>query len=94
MVIILVVSIVFPILMLFLKNKSKILQMVFNAIAAISAVIFGDIAAIAIWQILIDDTVFMTKIHSVFLNPFFLITGAYLALFSIYRLLILTFDER
>ncbi len=94
MVIIVVATIVLPILMLYLKNRSKKFQIVFNAIAAISAVIFGVIAAVSIQQILIDGTVFMTAIHSVFLNPFFLITGAYIGLFAIYRLLVLTLDER
>lgn len=94
MVIIVVVSIIFPILMLYLKNRNKKFQIAFNAIATISAVIFGVIAAVSIRQILIDDTVFMTAIHSVFLNPTFLVTGAYIGLFTIYRLLILTLDER
>ncbi|WP_339236857.1 transposase [Oceanobacillus sp. FSL W7-1281] len=94
MVILLTGSIICPILMLYLKNRSKKFQIAFNAIAAISAVIFGIIAAVSIRQVLIDDTVFMTAIHSVFLNPFFLITGAYIGLFTIYRLLILTLDER
>lgn len=80
--------------MLYLKIRSKKFQIAFNAIAAISAIIFGVIAAVSIRQILIDDTVFMTAIHSVFLNPFFLLTGSYIGLFAIYRLLILTLDER
>ncbi|GGP17362.1 transposase [Oceanobacillus neutriphilus] len=94
MIIILVASIAVPILMLYLKIRSKKFQIAFNALAAISAVIFGVIAAVSIRQILIDNTVFMTAIHSVFLNPIFLITGAYIGLFAIYRLLILTLDER
>ncbi|WP_242698517.1 transposase [Bacillus sp. SD088] len=94
MIIILAASIIFPTLMLNLKNKSKTIQIVFNAIALLSAIIFGDIAALAIRQILIDNTVFMTAIHSVFLNPLFLITGGYIGLFAIYRLLILTLSER
>lgn len=69
-------------------------QLLFNIIAVISAIIFGSIASTSMFQILIDNAVFMTAIHGIFLNPFFLITGAYLGVFIIYRLLILTMDER
>lgn len=68
--------------------------MIFNIIAVISILIFGNIAATSIYQILIDNAVFMTTIHGVFLNPSFLITGGYLGVFIIYRLMVLTWDER
>ncbi|MED4402483.1 transposase [Metabacillus fastidiosus] len=86
-------SIIFPIVMFFLQSRIKLFRIIFNIIAVISALIFGNIAATSIYQILIDNTVFMTAIHSVFLNPYFLITGAYLGLFLLYRLIILTLDE-
>ncbi|MEC2078349.1 transposase [Metabacillus fastidiosus] len=86
-------SIIFPIAMFFLQSRIKLFRIIFNIIAVISALIFGNIAATSIYQILIDNTVFMTAIHSVFLNPYFLITGAYLGIFLLYRLMILTLDE-
>ncbi|GIP15019.1 hypothetical protein J40TS1_06610 [Paenibacillus montaniterrae] len=92
-ILIIVGIIVFPLFMLYLKRKRKKSQLFFNIIAVISAVIFGSIASISIYQIIIDDAVFMTTIHSVFLNPLFLITGAYLGLYIVYRLLIVTFQE-
>ncbi|MFF7582125.1 hypothetical protein ACFY90_03955 [Lysinibacillus capsici] len=36
----------------------------------------------------------MTTIHAVFLNPVFLITGAYLGLYLIYRFIMMTIHER
>jgi hypothetical protein len=69
-------------------------QFFFNIVAVISAIVFGNIASTSILQILIDNAVFMTAIHGIFLNPFFLITGAYLGVFIVYRLLILTMAER
>ncbi|MFE6168675.1 transposase [Viridibacillus arvi] len=87
-------SIVLPIIMVYLKNKNKMISMLFNIIAVTSTVIFGSIAATSIYQIIIDNAVFMTTIHKVFLNPLFLITGGYLGIFIIYRLMILTLDER
>lgn len=92
-ILIIVGIIVFPLFMLYLKSKNKKSLLFFNTIAVISTVIFGSIASISIYQIIIDDAVFMTTIHSVFLNPLFLITGAYLGLYIVYRLLILTMQE-
>lgn len=87
-------SISFPIIMFYLQNKNMKFRIIFNIIAVISAIIFGNIASTSIFQILVDNAVFMTAIHGIFLNPFFLITGAYLGVFIVYRLLILTLDER
>jgi heme/copper-type cytochrome/quinol oxidase subunit 3 len=93
-ILLVIASISFPIVMYYIQNKSKKFQIVFNIIAVISAIIFGNIASASIFQILIDNAVFMTSIHGIFLNPFFLITGAYLGVFIVCRLLILTIDER
>ncbi len=89
-----IASIFFPIFMFYLQNKNIKLRIIFNITAIISAIIFGSIASTSIFQIIIDNAVFMTAIHGVFLNPFFLITGAYLGVFFVYRLLILIMDER
>ncbi|MFJ7737402.1 transposase [Lysinibacillus sp. NPDC097287] len=93
-VLIVISSIAVPIVMFYLQNRWKKSRMIFNSIAVISIMIFGNIAATSIYQIIVDDAVFMTTIHAVFLNPFFLITGAYIGLFIIYRLLILTAKEK
>ncbi len=94
MVLFVVMSIVLPIIMYYVKNKVHLTQRLFNVLAIISLIIFGNIAALSVRQILIDNTVFMTAIHGVFLNPFFLITGAYLGIFALYRLLMMTFEEK
>lgn len=93
-ILLVIANISFPIIMFFLQNKSNKLRFIFNITAIISAIIFGSIASTSIYQILIDNTVFMTAIHGIFLNPFFLITGAYLGVFIVYRMLILTIVER
>src|SRR5690606_5726471 len=87
-------SIVFPIVMFILRKKWGKLHLTFNLLAIISALIFGNIASISIYNILVDNTVFMTKIHAIFLNPFFLITGSYLGVYILYLLLIFTIDNR
>jgi len=80
--------------MFYLQNKNIKFRVIFNITAVISAIIFGNIASTSIFQILIDNAVFMTAIHGVFLEPFFLIAGAYIGVFIVYRLLILTMAER
>jgi len=80
--------------MFYLQNKNIKFRVIFNITAVISAIIFGNIASTSIFQIPIDNAVFMTAIHGVFLEPFFLIAGAYIGVFIVYRLLILTMAER
>ncbi|MCH7321188.1 transposase [Solibacillus sp. MA9] len=87
-------SLVAPVLMLFLKQSSNKFNMFFNIAAVLSTIIFGNIAATSIYQVIVDDTVFMTTIHALFLKPIFLVTGAYLGTFIIYRLILLTLEER
>ncbi|WP_102691481.1 transposase [Rummeliibacillus pycnus] len=87
-------SIIFPILMVYIQNKMKSFRTIFNVLAFITTVIFGGIASTSIYQIIVDHAVFMTTIHGIFLNPFFLITGAYLGVFLLYRFLLLTLEER
>ena len=45
----------------------------FEGIAVVCAFVFGVITALAVYEILRDDTVFMTNIHVVFTNKLFLI---------------------
>ncbi|WP_332651688.1 transposase [Lysinibacillus sp. 54212] len=77
-----------------LKFKSNGFNITFNIAAVLSAIIFGSIASTSIYQIIVDNAVFMTTIHAIFLNPIFLVTGAYLGLYVIYRLMRLTYEER
>ncbi len=87
-------TIVVPLIMIYLRKKISKLAIVFNILAVIFVIIFGSIASTSIYQIIIDDAVFMTKIHALFLNELFLISGAYIGLYVIYRLMVLTLEER
>jgi len=86
-------SIVAPIIMIALYKK-KIFRVIFNVVAIVSALIFGNIASLSIHQIIVDDAVFMTTIHGIFLDPFFLISGAYLGVYLLYRLLVIAMNEK
>lgn len=58
----------------------------FHVLALVSAYVFGIISALAVYDILRDDTVFMTNIHAVFNNQLFLLSGGYLGCYGIYLL--------
>lgn len=90
----LVATIGIPSLMVYLQQKWAIFRLLFNILGVIAAILFSTIAATAITNIILEDAVFMTTIHAVFLNPVFLITGAYLGLYLIYRLIMMTIQER
>ncbi|RDW20389.1 transposase [Oceanobacillus arenosus] len=80
--------------MFFLQKLWIKSRIIFNLGAIVSILIFGNIASLAIYEIIKDKTVFMTNIHAIFLNPFFLITGGYLGIYIIYRLIIIYIKER
>ena len=87
-------SIVLPALMFLIQRRVERSRFLFNALALLAALMFGNIAALSIHQIIVDDAVFMTTIHGIFLDPLFIIAGAYLGLYLIYRLLILAENGR
>jgi hypothetical protein len=86
-------SIFIPIIMFILQRKWIKLSLLFNVIATLSAIVFGSIASTAIHEIRQDETVFMTNIHGLFLNPLFLLTGAYLGVYFIYILFLWTINQ-
>lgn len=86
-------SIVVPFLMILSQKIWIKLRLFFNVVAILSALVFGNISSLVIYGIIKDKTVFMTNIHGIFLNPLFLLTGSYLGVYFIYRMVLLTLDE-
>ncbi|MGM0903786.1 MAG: transposase [Bacillota bacterium] len=86
-------SIITPLLMFGLRTYWEQSRLFLNLLAIICVLLFGIIAALAIHEIIKDKTVFMTNIHGLFLNPVFLLTSAYIGVYILYRLVVLTFDE-
>jgi hypothetical protein len=80
-------AIVIPLLMLGLVRTFALCRRLFDGLAVLSAYVFGIIAAIAVYEILRDDVVFMTRIHGVFNNVWFLSSGAYLGNYGLYKLI-------
>ncbi|KAB8135763.1 transposase [Gracilibacillus oryzae] len=80
-------SIALPAIMFWAGEKWEKVPFVFNLAALVSLLIFGNLASVNIYQIIKNNTVFMTNIHGLFLNPFFLITASYLGIYLIYQLI-------
>jgi len=93
MIVLIVASIVFPLVMVYIQYRWRRLGTLFNILMVLSVIIFGDIVALSIYHIIKNNTVFMTTIHAVFLDPLFLVTSAYMGEYTIYRLLLLTIGE-
>ncbi|MCI0764303.1 hypothetical protein [Bacillus sp. TL12] len=55
--------------------------------AYLSLYILGVLIAFSIYDVVLHGLVFMTTIHGVLLNPLFLITGAYIGVYSLYLLI-------
>lgn len=86
-------SIIVPIVMFYVQ-KYWVWRLIFNCLSILAVLVFGNIASLSIYKVIIENAVFMTNIHGVFLNPFFLISGAYLGVYVLYRLSLLTMEER
>ncbi|MFC0560315.1 transposase [Halalkalibacter alkalisediminis] len=83
-----------PIVMFFVQKVWERARFLFSLVAFTATVIFGSISANAIYFILETNEVFMTTIHGIFLNRFFLITGAYLGWYILYQLLLIIMKDR
>src|SRR5699024_3721022 len=92
-IVLIVGSIILPLLMVYIQYRWRRICTFFNILMVLSVIIFGDIAALSIHQIIKDSTVFMTAIHAVFLDPLFLVAGAYIGVYTIYRLMLLSRKE-
>lgn len=74
--------------MIYLQTKLWFLQKAYTVAGIVSALVFGNITAVYIYNVLVENAVFMTTIHGILLNPFFLLSGAYLGIYGIYLLIL------
>lgn len=83
-------ALMIPVAMAFMGYYWRSAHVMMAAAASLSAYVVGGILGTTIYDVIRNDTVFMTEVHKVFLNPFFLITGAYLGVYLLYGLLLFT----
>ncbi len=79
--------IVVPFIMAALAVSFRPIRYIIHLLALISFYVTGSIITSAVYLNRIHETVLTTHVHHVLLNPWFLITGAYLGLYIPYRLL-------
>lgn len=90
---ILLSSFAIPIVMVIMQSIWGVFHHVFNLLALVAVLVFGNIAAFKVYEIIRDDAVFMTTIHGLFLHPMFLIATSYLGIYLLYKLLVGSFAE-
>lgn len=93
-ILIVVSSLIVPILMLYTELRQPVFGKIYHFIALIAFLIFGNIAALSVYQVIKERTVFTMEIHGLFLNPFFLIAGSYIGIYLVYYLLLLSLDAK
>ncbi|MDH4422279.1 MULTISPECIES: hypothetical protein [Bacillus] len=71
----------------YLLAKHPTIRIALHICAYLALYVLGTILSINIYDVLIQNLVFMTSIHAILLNPFFLISGAYIGIYTLYLLL-------
>lgn len=71
----------------YLLAKHPTFRIALHISAYLALYVLGTVTSIYIYDVLIQDLVFMTNIHAILLNPFFLITGAYIGIYTLHLLL-------
>ncbi|WP_010271096.1 hypothetical protein [Paenibacillus senegalensis] len=80
-------TVLVPLAMMLAEMRYAVLRVVYDLLALLSAIGFGIVASVAVYEVIRSGTVFMTTVHQVFLNPVFLLTGAYFGVYIVYLLL-------
>ncbi|WP_459501158.1 hypothetical protein [Bacillus sp. C1] len=80
-----IIPIVLSCVFLLLAAHPKI-RIFLDICAYLSLYILGIQIAFNIYDVVLHGLVFMTTIHGILLNPIFLITGAYVGVYSLYLL--------
>ncbi|WP_369899965.1 hypothetical protein [Bacillus manliponensis] len=77
----------------FLFSMHKTFRFILNICAYLSMYGLSTLVAFTVYDVLIQDKVFMTTIHKILLNPFFLITSTYIGIYILYLLLQKSFSK-
>ncbi|WP_409342474.1 transposase [Paenibacillus sp. MBLB4367] len=85
--------ILLPLLLIALQWMFGRWSFLIDAAALLCALCAGIIAALAVYEIRRDGTVFMTDIHKLFTNDLFLLTSGYLGIYGIAKLCMHMFNR-
>lgn len=82
-------TIVVPLIMYYLQQRQEKVKTLYHLIAFIALITFSNIIVIKVYEIITEGDVFTMEIHGLFLNPLFIISGAYLGIYVTFLLLLL-----
>lgn len=85
--------VIVSLIMYFLYHNFPKTDRFFHLLAFLSVLSIASITGSKVYTIILNQTVFTTEIHGIFLNPFFLIAGSYLAVYIEYVLLKFIFSK-
>lgn len=75
-----------PLVLIVAAWAFPVLRFWIEGLALASAYVFGLLIAVYLAGVIEKGTVMMTDIHRIFLNPLFLTAGAYLGVYTLYKL--------
>ena len=81
-------SIIIPIMAVYLHNKVRTIHFYFDAFAFLSVLVISNLIAATVFHLLREDALYMTSIHGLFVNGYFLSCGVYLTFYALYRILL------
>ena len=79
---------IIPLVMAFIRSKYPKIHYVFDFIAIIAFIYTSNMISFSLYNVITDNEMFETTIHSIFLDPSFLLFGGYLILYTTYRLIL------
>lgn len=85
-IILIIAIILIPIAMSFAALRYPTITKVYSVFAYVSFVVFSIIASLTVYDVIATHKVFMTTVHKVFLNPYFILAGSYIGLYILYVL--------
>lgn len=80
-------SIIIPFIMAVIDAKVNKAHYVFDFIAIIGFLYVSNLISFSLYNVIEDGEIFMTTIHAVFIDPNFLACGAYMIIYTTYKLI-------
>lgn len=74
-------------LMTALCRMSRRVSRICDGLAAVSFFMMFSIISAAVVRTILNDTVFMTEVHSILLNPFLLSSGAFIGVYTLFKMI-------
>jgi len=77
-----------------LCRMSRRMRKLCDSLAAIGFFVMFTVISAAVARTIWNGTVFMTEVHSILVNPFLLVSGAFVGAYTVAKLIEAVFSER